>query len=138
MKDNLFDKTSEFDTLSAFKKDFPMLANNKRSIPPFVMPNTVNGAAIIFNTPDKSQFIYTMCSHRVYLIGPSREFVKHFKDDDLICWIIENILNLKDTNYTKNGDEYIVKYNNRDYILFGYFYETEDKSFYYFNIREDD
>ena len=39
-----------------------MLANNKRSIPPFTMPNTINGAAIIFNTPDKSQFIYTMCS----------------------------------------------------------------------------
>ena len=137
MKDNLFSKTSEFDTLSAFKKDFPMFASCKRSIPPFILPDTVNGACIIFSTKDKSQFIYSMCSHRVSLLGPSKEFSDQFERDDLIPWIIENILNLKGSNYEKRGDEYIVKYNNRPYVLFGYKYSTDNDSYYYFNIRED-
>ena len=78
-----------------------------------------------------------MCSHRVSLLGPSKEFSDQFERDDLIPWIIENILNLKGSNYEKRGDEYIVKYNNRPYVLFGYKYSTDNDSYYYFNIRED-
>ena len=138
MKDNYFDKTSVFDTWSVFKNDFPMLSNCKRSIPPFILPNTVNGACVLFSTNDKSQFIYTMCSHRVYLVGPSKEFVEHFDKPDLPLWIIENILGLKGTNPEKIGDEYRFKYENRYFIIFAYlWHDPEGNSFYYFNLRED-
>ena len=137
MKDNYFEKSSVFDTLSAFKNDFPMLANCKRSIPPFILPDTVNGACIIFSTKDKSQFIYSMCNHRVSLIGPSKEFAEHFDKADLPLWIIENILDLKGTNLEQIGDEFRFRYNDKYYIIFGYLYHSETDSFYYFNLRLD-
>ena len=136
MEDKFFDKSSEFDTLSAFKKDFPMLGDCKRSIPPFILPETVNGACIIFSTSDKSQFIYSMCAHRIYLLGPSKEFAEHFTKDDFIPWTIEKILNIKDANIVKQDDEYIFDYKDRKYVVFGYKYADNSNSYYYYNIRE--
>ena len=87
-KQTLFKRDSEYDTYSEFIKDFPMFKGCKKSIPPFILPNTLNGACVIFGSRDKSQFIYKMTDHSISLLGPS---VDLFNNINNISWIIKNI-----------------------------------------------
>ena len=119
-KQILFKRDSEYDTYSEFIKDFPMFKYCKKSIPPFILPNTLNGACVIFGSKDKSQFIYKMTDHSISLLGPSVDLFNNIND---ISWIIKNIfiLNVSSTIIKKNkGDheiEYSFNYENCKYVL---------------------
>ena len=123
MEKNIFTKKSNFDTVSQFNKDFPMFKDTHRSIPPFILPNTVNGACVIFRTSDNSQFIYRMCNKSIELLGPSEEFVKILESEEIdFYWIMHNILNISVSQCkTQQGYEfsyekirYIIKIDNND------------------------
>ena len=128
----LFSKNSEFDTLKVFGEDFPMFKENRRSIPTFIIPNTVNGACVIFSTLDKSQFIYRMCNHDVILLGPSMEFLENVcKDNKLnVGWILDNII--KDDSissyFKKDEDTYEFAYNGNKYLVTGSYTPDADGS----------
>ena len=111
MEQFLFDKNTEFDTNKLFLDNYPMFKNCKRSIPPFTLPNTVNGACDIFSTPDHSQFIYRMTTNNIVLLGPSKEFIDNI---DNVSWLLKNILN-SSGSVLKTDTKCIFNYDNKKY-----------------------
>lgn len=118
---NLFKRSSEYNTYAEFIKDFPMLKDCKRSIPPFILPDTVNGACVIFGTKDKSQFIYKLTDHSISLLGPSVDMLKNIDDNNGIYHIIHDTFNVSSTIIVKSRDDkeyvYIFNYNGVKYNL---------------------
>lgn len=106
-----FKKDSEFDTNKIFLDNYPMFKDCKRSIPPFILPNTINGACIIFHTSDFSQFMYRMITNNIVLLGPSKEFIDNI---DNISWILKNILN-SSGSVLKTDTKCIFNHNNKKY-----------------------
>ena len=117
----LFKKNTDFDTNKVFLEEFPMFKDCKRSIPPFILPNTINGACVIFRTDDNSQFIYKMVSHKVTLLGPSEELMKNFD----YSWILNNVFKVSSTiiksnnciNFTYEQKKYKMIIGDNDIIL---------------------